>query len=151
MERRHLWIVHPNSVGGDLKMQRIGVRKGLAVAAAGLALGATAVVPGVAEAADYGGQCGAGFSPGSRRDIPGGTVFLTGNGDLRCAVTILNSTSSAGVSMSVWIRISWTDNWSSDPGVYHKYAGPRTTSSYGCVDYGGRIGTNQVTAYEVCW
>lgn len=132
-------------------MQGIRMRKGLAVAAAGLALGATVVVPSVAEAADYGGQCGAGFTTGSRRDIPGGTVFLAGNGDLRCAVTILNATSTPGVSMSVWIRNSWTEEWISDPGVYHKYAGPRRTSSYGCVDYGGRIGTHQVTAYEVCW
>jgi hypothetical protein len=122
-----------------------------AVAVASVVIGMSALTPGIAAAAEYGGQCGAGYGAGSRRDIAGGTVFLASKGDLRCAVTILNSYSAAGTSMSVWIRASWSDQWLSDPGTYHSYAGPEETSTYGCADYGGRIGTVQVTAYDVCW
>jgi hypothetical protein len=132
-------------------MRRTARAAAATAAAAGIALGSAVLVPGVAAAATYGGQCGAGFTTGSRIDLAGGTVFLAGNGDLRCAITILNSTSSSGTSMSVWMRLSGTTSWDSDPGTYHQYAGPLHTSSFGCIDYGGRIGTLQNTYYTICW
>ncbi|MDQ3578224.1 MAG: spore-associated protein A [Actinomycetota bacterium] len=131
---------------------RRAVRNATSMAAVmGVVIAAGVLVPGVASAATYNGECGAGFGAGSRIDLAGGTVFLASKGDLRCAVTILNTPNPAGTSMSVWIRASYSEGWISDPGTWTRYAGPVITSTYGCADYGGRIGTSQQTRYDVCW
>jgi hypothetical protein len=132
-------------------MSKIRRTTKVAIAAISATLGFAVLVPGTAQAAAYGGQCGAGYNAGSVRQIVGGSVYLARKGDSACAVTIRNSPGSA-VSMSVWIRESNSTTWQSDPGNYTTYAGPVYTNvPFGCADYGGRIGTSQVTAYTVCW
>jgi hypothetical protein len=124
---------------------------GAAAAAAGVAFGIAALVPGTAGAATYGGQCGAGFNAVSQRQVSGGTVFLAAKGDVACAVTIRDSSGSAR-SMSVWIRELGGVGWINDPGNFTTYAGPVYTSAlFYCAEYGGRIESSQVTAYQVCW
>jgi hypothetical protein len=122
-----------------------------AVATATVALGVAALAPGTAQAAAYGNQCGAGYGAGSVRNISGGSIYLARNGSWMCAVTILDNPGPPAVSMSVWIRRSGTTTWISDPGMYNRYAGPVYAQTWGCADYGGRIGTSQTTAYDVCW
>jgi hypothetical protein len=132
-------------------MSKIRRTTKVAVAAAGVALNVAALAPGTAQAADYNGKCGTGFSAGSVRQITGGSVYLARKGDVACAITIRNSP-GAYKSMSVWVRASYATNWVSQPGNFTTYAGPIYSSTYfGCADYGGRIETSQVTAYEVCW
>ena len=121
-----------------------------AVVATAVALSAVTLMPGTAEAAAYGGQCGAGYTAGSVRQITGGSVYLARNGATACAVTIRDTPGTAK-SMSVWVRTYESDGWVSDPGNYTSYAGPVYTSTYlGCADYGGRIESSQIT-YTACW
>lgn len=121
-----------------------------AVAAACIVLGIVALAPATAHAAAYNGKCGPGYSVVSSRNITGGTVYLTHKGAAACAITIRN-VPGAKKSMSVWLRPSFTTTWLSNPGSFSTYAGPISTVTFGCADYGGRIENSQITVPTVCW
>lgn len=119
-------------------------RLATAGAASSLVLAGMAVLAPTAEAASYGGQCGAGYQV--RRSInivagSGATVFLTYSAATgkNCVVTVVNSPSGPD---HVWAWVSRADgSGHSEDGegkLYTYYAGPVYVSAPGqCVNYGG--------------
>ncbi|MDQ1646324.1 MAG: hypothetical protein QOJ50_2508 [Cryptosporangiaceae bacterium] len=121
----------------------------IAVAAA-LATGATALLPGTAQAAEYNGACGSGYAAIDHLDVSGGTVWLTYSGATgkNCVVTVRNS---PGAKKHMDAKISLAgDPWKSNPGDFKEYAGPVYVSARNaCIDWGGEIENSTAYRYGV--
>jgi hypothetical protein len=128
-------------------LQRFTAASAVAVA---LTAGITALTPGVAQAAEYNGVCGAGYGAIDHLAVSGGTVWLTYSAATgkNCVVTVRNS-SGAKVHMDAKISLAG-DPWKSDPGNFTSYAGPVYVSARDkCIDWGGEIGTSTAYRYGV--
>ncbi len=121
-----------------------------------LAAAAAAVValPGAADAASYGSECGAGYSVIDQMTVPNyGTVYLTYNSSngYNCVVT---DRDDPGTKLLMMAEIDLTSdvnsgggNGQEDEGDYSTFAGPVYMYAPGeCIDWGGSI--DSVVEYQ---
>ncbi|SDI42310.1 hypothetical protein SAMN05421505_15025 [Sinosporangium album] len=116
------------------------------VAAAGAAMIAMTALSTVgaspANAATYGGQCGAGYHQVNWEPIPHkGAVYLTYNKSTgkNCVVTVRHKRGKP-VPMDAELKVYGTSKSIVDSGKFKNYAGPVYVNARGkCVTWGGRI------------
>ncbi|GAA2277538.1 MULTISPECIES: spore-associated protein A [Kitasatospora] len=117
------------------------------VGALTLLAGGTAIaVPTTAQAADYNGVCGSGYSVIDHRDLNlGGTVYLTYNSSngYNCVVTIRDNPGPA-LLMLAGLRQTGSSTWTKlDENYYTTYAGPvYLYAAHSCIDWEGGIEDN---------
>ncbi|WP_040793746.1 hypothetical protein [Nocardia paucivorans] len=130
----------------------MNTRKKIAVCASaiGIAAGIAGLHPATASAATYGGQCGKGYVVIDSRDLEGGAVYLTYNGENNCVVTVRDRPGKP-VRMGAGLRISKDrDSVIVDDDEYTEFAGPVKIAAKGkCIDWGGLIGNDKWEAFKV--